>query len=51
MLYGITLVDVHRLSTRYARSALPAAPVMEDEKRRRARGGQARRLALGSRSG
>jgi hypothetical protein len=35
MMYGIPLVDVHCLTTRYARSALPAAPVLEHEKRRR----------------
>jgi hypothetical protein len=51
MLYGIALVDVHALTTRYARSALPAAPVIEDELRRRLRRSQARRSALGSRSG
>jgi len=37
MMYGIPLVDVHCLTTRYARSALPAAPVLGHEKRRRAR--------------
>jgi hypothetical protein len=37
MMYGIPLVDVHSLTTRYARSALPTAPVLEHEKRRRVR--------------
>jgi hypothetical protein len=49
--YGIPLVDVNRISVRYARSALPTAPVVDEGKRRRARGGQIRRLALPSRSG
>ena len=47
MMYGIPLVDVNRITTRYARSALPGAPVL----RSRVRAGQARRLALPSRSG
>jgi hypothetical protein len=46
-MYGI-VVDIPAICARYVRSALPEAPVMEDEKRRRIRGGRARRGALGS---
>jgi hypothetical protein len=51
MQYGIPLVDVHALTTRYARSALPSAPVIEHARRRRVRRSQTRRSALGSGSG
>jgi hypothetical protein len=46
---GIPLIDVRLLSR--ARSALPHAPVIEDERARRARSGRSRRTALGSRHG
>jgi len=48
---AIPLIDVPAINARFARSALPNAPVLEDEKRRRVRGGRARRTALGSRHG
>jgi hypothetical protein len=48
---GIPLVDVRVASARYARSALPEAPMIEDEQRRRSRAWRGRKLALGSRSG
>jgi hypothetical protein len=51
MMYGIALVDVHSLTTRYARSALPAAPVLDGGKRHRTTGGEARRRAVRSRYG
>ena len=50
-MYGIPLVDVPNLSARYVRSALPDAPVIEAEKRRRVFGSRTRRMALGSRHG
>ena len=48
-MFGIPLVDVRLMSL--ARSALPHAPVIEDERRRRARGGRRRQTAVGSRYG
>lgn len=50
-MYGIPLVDVPSLSARFARSALPAAPVIEAEQGRRVRSGRAARRTLGSRHG
>jgi hypothetical protein len=50
-MHGIPLVDVPNLSARYVRSALPTAPVIEGEKRRRVIGSRRRRGALGSRHG
>jgi hypothetical protein len=50
-MFGIPLIDVPFINTRYARSALPNAPVLEDEKKRRVRSGRARRTAVGSRHG
>jgi hypothetical protein len=34
-MFGIPLIDVPSVATRYVRSARPHAPVIEDEKRRR----------------
>ena len=34
-MFGIAVIDVPNLTTRYVRSALPQAPVIEDELRRR----------------
>jgi hypothetical protein len=50
-MFGIPLIDVPVINARFARSALPSAPVMEGEKKRRVRGGRTRRSALGSRHG
>ena len=50
-MYGIPFIDVPRVCTRIARSALPHAPVIEDERRRLVRGGRRRRTAIGSRHG
>jgi hypothetical protein len=50
-MYGIPIVDIPSLSARFARSALPAAPVIELELGWRARSGRAVRRALGSRHG
>jgi hypothetical protein len=50
-MFGIPLIDVPSASTRLARSALPHAPVIEDEKKRRVRSGRIRRTAVGSRHG
>ena len=50
-MYGIPLVDVPLLSARVARSALPDAPVIEDERRRLVRGGRTRRTDVGSSHG
>ena len=33
-MFGIAVIDVPNLSARYVRSALPQAPVIEDELRR-----------------
>ena len=44
----IPLIDVPSINARFARSALPHAPVLVHEKKRRARGGRSRRTALGS---
>lgn len=41
---GIPPVDIKAISTRHARSALPDAPVIEDESRRRVWGGVTRLL-------
>jgi hypothetical protein len=49
--FGIPLIDVPFINARYARSALPKAPVLGDERKRRVRGGPTRRTALGSRHG
>ena len=46
----IPLIDVPSINARFARSALPHAPVLDDRKRR-VRGGRSRRPALGSRYG
>ena len=48
---GTAFIDVPSICTRFARSALPHAPVIEDERQRRTRSGRARRTALGSRHG
>jgi hypothetical protein len=48
---GIPFIDVPLASIRVARSALPHAPVIEDERGRRFRGGRRRRTAIGSRQG
>jgi len=48
---GIPFIDVQLASHRIARSALPHAPVIEDERGRRVRSGLKRRPALGSRQG
>lgn len=50
-MYGIPFIDVPRVCTRITRSALPHAPVIEDERRRLVRGGRRRRTAIGSRHG
>ncbi len=50
-MYGIPLIDVRRASMRAARSALPDAPVIEDERKRTGRSGRTRRAAIGSRHG
>jgi hypothetical protein len=42
------VVDIPSICTRYVRSALPDAPVIEHPERRRTRSGRARRRALGS---
>ena len=34
-MFGIPLIDVPSVTTRYVRSARPDAPVIEDEKKRR----------------
>jgi hypothetical protein len=47
----ISFIDVQLVSNRVARSALPDAPVIEDEPGRRVRSGRKRRAALGSRQG
>jgi len=47
-MYGIPFIDVPLVSIRIARSALPHAPVIEDETRRLVRGGRRRRTAVGS---
>jgi hypothetical protein len=51
MMYGIPIIDVPLVCTRLARSALPDAPVMDDEKKRLVRSGRRRRAAVGSRYG
>jgi hypothetical protein len=48
-LFGIPLIDIRLMGL--ARSALPHAPVIEDETQRRSRSGRLRRSALGSRHG
>jgi hypothetical protein len=48
-MYGIPLIDVSRVCRRTARSALPDAPVIEDERKRTARSGR-KRLAVTSRA-
>lgn len=48
---GIPLVDVPSLTARFVRSALPSAPVIEPERRRRVRSGRAAGRTLGSRHG
>jgi hypothetical protein len=48
---GIAFIDAPALTSSIARSALPHAPVIEDEARRRLRTRRSRRLALGSRHG
>jgi hypothetical protein len=48
-MFGIPLIDIRLMS--HARSALPEAPVIEDEERRRVRGSRWRQTALGSRNG
>jgi hypothetical protein len=50
-MYGIPFIDVPRACRRTARSALPDAPVIEDERNRRVRSGRKRRAAIGSRHG
>ena len=50
-MYGIPLIDVPLVCTRLARSALPHAPVIEDDRRRFVRGGRSRRTVVGSRHG
>jgi hypothetical protein len=50
-MFGIPLIDVPFINARFARSALPHAPVLEYETKRRVRGGRLRRTALGSRHG
>jgi hypothetical protein len=47
-MYGIPLIDVPLASRRRSRSALPDAPVIEDEKERLVRSGRRRRAAVGS---
>jgi hypothetical protein len=47
-MYGIPLIDVRRACTRTARSALPDAPVIEDDTKRTVRSGRKRRTAIGS---
>jgi hypothetical protein len=49
-MFGV-VVDIPAVTKRYARSALPDAPVIELEGRRRIRTRRARRRALGSRYG
>jgi hypothetical protein len=49
-MFGV-VVDVPAMSVRYVRSALPDAPVIEIEDRRRIRTRRARRRAVGSRHG
>ena len=49
-MFGV-IVDIPAVSRRYVRSALPDAPVVEELRWRHARGGRARRRALGSRRG
>jgi len=49
-MFGI-LVDIPAICTRYVRSALPEAPVVDDAHWRRTRSGRTRRRALGSRYG
>ena len=34
-MFGIAVIDIPNLTARYVRSALPQAPVIEDELRRR----------------
>jgi hypothetical protein len=34
-MYGIPVIDVPSISVRYARAALPKAPVLDDVKKRR----------------
>ncbi len=48
-MFGIPLIDVRLMSL--ARSALPDAPVIEDEQRRRFRGGRRLQTWVGSRHG
>jgi hypothetical protein len=50
-MFGIAVIDVPTVNARYARSALPEAPVLPVERKRRVRGGRTRRSALGSRYG
>jgi len=50
-MYGIPIIDVPLVCTRRSRSALPDAPVIEDERKRLVRSGRRRRAALGSRHG
>jgi hypothetical protein len=50
-MYGIPVIDVPSISVRYARSALPKAPVLEDGRKRAIWGGRARQTTLGSRHG
>ena len=47
-MYGIPFIDVRLVCTRIAHSALPHAPVIEDEKRRYVRGGRRRKTDVGS---
>jgi hypothetical protein len=49
-MFGV-VVDIPAVSRRHILAALPNAPVFEELRRRHARGGRARRRALGSRRG
>jgi hypothetical protein len=50
-MFGIAVIDVPPACIRLARSALPCAPVIEDETVRRTRSGRQARPTLGSRNG
>jgi hypothetical protein len=50
-MYGIPVIDVQTISVRYARSALPKAPVLEDVRKLTSWSGRPRRTGLGSRHG